>query len=106
LVRRQEALLIGPVRQEVLCGFSNTTRFEVLRATLRAFIDLPLVIEDYERAAEFYNRCRNQGIQGSSTDFLICAISLRYDAPIFTTDRDFKRYAKLTGVRLHEPQAR
>jgi len=94
--------LIGPVRQEVLSGFANTTQFELLRSTLRAFIDLPLVAEDYEHAAELCNRCRQQGVQGSPTDFLICAVSLRYDAPVFTTDRDFKRYAGHTGVRLHD----
>ncbi len=106
LVRRQEAMLIGPVRQEVLSGFANTTRFELLRATLRAFLDLPIEIEDYEHAADLGNRCRRQGVQGSATDFLICAVSLRCDAPVFTTDRDFKRYAKSTGVRLHHPRSK
>ena len=101
LVRRQEAMLIGPIRQEVLSGFASTTRFELLRATLRAFVDLPLIIEDFEQAADLHNRCRRQGVQGSPTDFLICAVSLRYDAPVFTTDRDFGRYTKYAGVRLH-----
>jgi predicted nucleic acid-binding protein len=101
LVRQQEAAIIGPIRQEVLGGFANTARFELLRATLRAFIDLPLVVEDFEQAADLHNRCRRQGVQGSPADFLICAVSLRLDAPIFTTDRDFERYAQLTSVRLH-----
>lgn len=96
-------MLIGPVRQEVLSGFSYTKRFEVLRVTLKAFDDLSLETIDYEVAARFYNVCRRKGVQGSATDFLICAISLRCDAPVFTSDRDFKRYPKLTGVRLHMP---
>jgi hypothetical protein len=94
-------VLIGPVRQEVLSGFANAARFELLRATLRAFIDLPLVIEDFEQAADLHNHCRRHGVQGSPTDFLICAVSLRCDAPVLTTGRDFTRYAKLTGIRLH-----
>lgn len=39
-----------------------------------------------ERAAEFYNHCRNKGVQGSNTDFLICAVAARFKTPIFTTD--------------------
>lgn len=55
LVRLQQADMIGPVRQEVLCGFSSSKRFEQLRTTLRAFDDLPIEIADYELAANFYN---------------------------------------------------
>lgn len=94
-------MLIGPVRQERLSGFANTARFELLRATLCAFVDLPLVIEGFEQAADLHNRCREHGVQGSPTDFSICAVALRYDAAVFTTDRDFRQYAKHTGVRLH-----
>jgi predicted nucleic acid-binding protein len=104
LVSRQNAVLIGPVRQEILSGFANTARFEILRATLRAFIDLPLTIDDFELAAGFDNLCRRKGIQGSPTDFLICAVSMRYDATIFTTDDDFTRYSTFIGIRLHHRQ--
>ena len=85
LVRRQEAVLIGPVRQEVLCGFANTKQFETLRLTLRAFIDLRLVIEDYEHAAEFYDRCRQHGAQGSPTDFFSLQILLSGKSPSNST---------------------
>jgi predicted nucleic acid-binding protein len=101
LVRQQRAVLIGPVRQEALSGFSQSTRFDLLRVTLRAYSDLEIATGDYEMAAKFANDCRRRGIQGSATDFLICAISVRYDAPVFTIDRDFKRYAAHTGIRLH-----
>jgi predicted nucleic acid-binding protein len=58
--------------------------------------------EDYELAAEYFNTARNKGIQGSNTDFLICAISTRREMPAFTTDKDFIHYQSVLPVRLHE----
>ena len=101
LIRQHQALLIGPVRQEVLSGVPDTSQFIKLRATLRAFTDVVMTTSDHELAAELHNLCRRKGVQGSPTDFLICAVARRHDAAIFTTDRDFKRYAKFTGDRLH-----
>ena len=31
-------------------------------------------------AAKFFNVCRSKGIQGSNTDFLICAVAVRFSA--------------------------
>jgi len=42
---------------------------------LQAFPDLKLSPADYEQAAEFFNLCRSQGVQGSNTDF--CCVLLR-----------------------------
>lgn len=33
-----------------------------------------------------------KGVQGSNTDFLICAVANRLKFPIFTTDNDFKKF--------------
>lgn len=101
LVRSGRALLLGLVRQELLSGIRNTVQFAALRDHLRAFPDLPLMAEDYEEAADCFNRCRGQGIQGSTIDFLLCAIALRRDLPIFTVDADFHQYDKVLGLKLH-----
>jgi len=101
LVRREQAALIGPVRQEVLSSIASAKQCELVRTSLRGFEDLSLLTADYERAAELHNFCRRKGIQGSPTDFLICAVALRYDAPVFTMDRDFNSYAEHAGIRLH-----
>jgi predicted nucleic acid-binding protein len=106
LIRRQEAWLIGPVRQEVLSGFSETRQFIELRALLRAFVDIELETADFEFAAELHNVCRRKGVQGSSTDLLLCAVALRRDAAVFTSDVDFRHYGRYTGVRLHSPPSR
>jgi predicted nucleic acid-binding protein len=93
--------LIGPIRQELLSGIRDQKQFNLVRDKLRRFVDLPITVEDYEEAASYYNRCRAKGIQGSSTDFLICAIANRHDLKIFTDDRDFNSYSKVLPVRLY-----
>ena len=41
---------------------------------------------DYALAGQFFNTCRANGVQGSNTDFLICAASVNHDLPILTLD--------------------
>ena len=104
LIREMRAGLIGPVRQELLSGIRDEHFFENVRLHLRGFEEIPIQTCDYEEAARIDNRCRSKGVQGSPTDFLICAVALRYSMPIFTTDRDFSRYAKYVGITLHQPR--
>ena len=66
--------------------------------------DLNLEKQDYELAAEYFNTARKKGIQGSNTDFLICAISTRHNMPILTTDKDFSNFQKVFPVKLHNPR--
>jgi len=42
-----------------------------------------------------------RGVAGSAIDFLICAIALRRNWQIFTTDRDFIRYAEVLALKLY-----
>ena len=90
-------VLLGVIRQEVLYGIRYTEQFIRLRDYLRAFPDIELTSEDYELAAEFFNTCRSNGVQGSNTDFLICAVAHRRGYSIFTTDKDFENF------QLHIP---
>jgi predicted nucleic acid-binding protein len=53
-------------------------------------------------AAQFFNICRAKGVQGSNTDFLICAVAVRWQLAIFTTDGDFTLFAKHLPIVLHE----
>jgi predicted nucleic acid-binding protein len=104
LIREGRARLIGPVRQEVLSGVPDAGQFQALRSRLAAFPDHPIVPQDYETAAEFYNRCRTKGIQGSHIDFLICAVAWRNQMTVLTKDADFIRYAQFLPVSLHRPR--
>jgi predicted nucleic acid-binding protein len=104
LIREVRVQMIGPVRQELLSGVKNRSQFQKLRNHLRAFPDLELTTRDYETAAEFYNLCRGKGIQGSNTDFLICAIAARHNIPILTTDGDFTLFQPHLPITLHCPR--
>ena len=101
LIEEYRVQMIGPIRQEILSGIRDQTQFHRLQEHLRAFPNLPLVAADYERAAEFFNTCRRQGVQGSNTDFLICAIAARRQMPIFTVDDDFKRFEAHLPAKLY-----
>ncbi len=101
LVEDGRVAMIGPVRQEILSGLRERAQFERLREHLRAFPDVEVTTEDFEEAASLFNRCRQKGIQGSNTDFLICAIALRRDFAVFTTDADFKHFSGVLPIKLH-----
>jgi len=94
--------IIGPIRQEILSGIRHSDQFKQLRDTLRAFPDLTIETADFERAAEFFNICRQNGVQGSNTDFLICAVAERHELSIFTTDRDFDHFRDFLPITLFE----
>ena len=101
LIRDYRVQMIGPVRQEILSGIRSKERYDSLREHLRAFPDLPLTAEDHELAASYFNVCRQFGIQGSNTDFLICALGARHRMPIFTVDEDFRRFAQQLPIELY-----
>jgi predicted nucleic acid-binding protein len=101
LVLDRRVVLIGPIRQELLSGIRDADQFDVLKRHLDAFPDLELDADDYVTAARFFNRCRSKGIQGSNTDFLICAIAARHSLAIFTTDKDFDHYSHCLPITRH-----
>jgi len=102
LIQDGRVAMIGPIRQEILSGIRERPHYERLREQLRSFPDSEITSGDYEEAASFYNRCRTKGIQGSNTDFLICAIAARNAFPIFTTDQDFTHYAGILPIELYD----
>lgn len=102
LVQDSRVAIIGPIRQEVLSGSRDRANFDRLRDYLGDFTDTEIITADYEEAAAFYNECQRNGIQGSHTDFLICAVAVRNDFSIFTTDGDFARYAKVLPIALYD----
>ena len=104
LIGEGRVLMLGAIRQELLSGIRANEPFKKLREGLRSFPDEPLSQEDYEDAADCFNRCRLKGIQGSNTDFLLCAVALRRGVPIFTTDYDFRGFAKHLHLELHQPR--
>jgi len=93
-------VIIGPIRQELLSGISNPTQFNKLKRTLSFFEDIILKTDYFVKAAEFSNICRKNGIQGSTTDFLICAVANLEKLSIFTVDNGFINYNKYLKLKL------
>ena len=104
LIKEVRVQIIGPIRQEILSGVKKKQQFTKLKKIVAAFPDLDLTSEDFELSAEYFNLLRSKGIQGSNTDFLICAVSTRHKMPIFTTDKDFLSFQKHIPITLHVPR--
>jgi len=92
--------VLGCVRQEILSGVRDSKQFELLKNRLRSFPDLPLFQADYEVAAEFFNLFRSRGVQGSNTDFLICAVASRRNLSIYTANYDFVTFKEHIDIQV------
>ena len=101
LILDGRALMIGPVRQEILSGIRFVKQFERLESHLSAFPDEPLKSSDFVEAARCCNKCLDSGVQTGFTDILICAVAIRLGLSIFTTDADFSHIAKALPITLH-----
>jgi predicted nucleic acid-binding protein len=105
LILEGRVQMLGPIRQELLSGIKYKEQFKKLRKILSSFPDFEVQSKDYEKAAELFNQCRKNGIQGSNTDFLICVIVINNNLGILTTDEDFSNFKKvISDLRLIEPR--
>jgi len=104
LDRERRARLIGLVRQELLSGIRTAEHFEKLRLHLRSFPDEHIDTSDHEEAAEAGNRCRGKGIVVSIADILLCAVAIKREWAIFTTDPNFTNCVKLLPISIHAPR--
>ena len=104
LVEEGRVQLIGPIRQEILCGIRSEKQFEKIEESLSSFPDKTVESEVYVLAAKFFNLCRSKGVQGSNTDFLICACSVSWGYPILTKDKDFLLFREFLPCELLEPR--
>lgn len=104
LIREGRARVIGLVRQELLSGIKTSEQYEKLRLHLRSFPDEVVDTSDHEEAAKAGNRCRAKGIVVSIVDILLCAVAIKRQWAIFTTDPDFSNYARVLPLRIHAPR--
>lgn len=101
LIREGRVRVVGLIRQELLSGIRTTEQYEKLRLYLRSFPDEVVDTSDYEQAAKASNRCRAKGVGVSIVDVLLCAVAIKRDWAIFTTDPDFSLYAKVLPLRIY-----
>ena len=102
LINQGRVRMIGLIRQELLTGIKHQNQFEILKIKLRSFHDLPLSMEIHEFAAEIANKCISRGLQGSHSDFLICAVSKIEKTYIYALDHDFIGFSKVVGLNLYK----
>jgi hypothetical protein len=102
LIDENQVKVIGPIRQELLSGYSDKRSYDKLRRKMSYFPNEPILDADYEAAAECSNICRVKGVLGSHIDFLICAVSIRTKFQVFTTDKDFQNYSNHLPISLYE----
>ena len=104
LIQEGRVEMIGPIRMEVLSGIRESNVFDSFAERLSAFPDRQISSEVYVLAARFYNLCRSKGIQGSNTDFLICACAVKWNVPILSKDKDYQRYLKYVPIDILKPR--
>lgn len=92
LMRENRILLIGPIRQEILTGIKDPSKYLLLKEYLRAYEDQQITTEAYELAAKIANECAKNGIAISSIDATISAFVVLGGHEIYTYDQDFLRY--------------
>ena len=101
LIEEDRALLLGPVRQEILSGVRHNSQFKRLRNALEAFPDEPITSEDYIQAALITNHCLSNGVTTGAVDALIAAVAIGRELPVVTTDRDFEHMAAHVPLKLY-----
>jgi hypothetical protein len=100
VIRDMTLVIIGLIRQEILCGIVDPQRFVKLKTKISVFEDFTIETDDYELAAEFYNECRKHGVQGSHIYFLICAVAVHNHVAILALDNDFEQYRRYIPITL------
>lgn len=96
----EQIFLLGVILQEILSGIADKALFDRLADYLAAFPLVELGREAYVAAAELRNKCRKNGIQAGTIDFLIASTCIEKGLLLFTLDKDFEAIASLGGLKL------
>ena len=90
-IRDRRAAIIGPIRQEILSGIRNRAQFARTEETLDPYRDEEITGADYIEAARLNNRCQDHGVQCGPGDILLCAVAVRKQYGILTSDQGLSR---------------
>lgn len=97
-------VLIGMIRQELLSGIKEQAQYEKVKAALDAFLDEPIDTADHEYAARLYNECRSRGGEAGPVDMLICAVAVRRNWQVLSSDGALNRCLAVAR-KFHDKQA-
>lgn len=90
-IQDDSALIIGPIRQEILSGIRDKAHFAKTERLLDPFRDEEIKAVDYLEAARLFNLCQDHGVQCGAVDILMCAVSVRNCFGILTCDTGLER---------------
>ena len=90
-VQDRRAMILGPIRQEILSGIRNVAHFAKTAGLLGPFLDEAIETSDYIEAARLFNLCRDRGVQCGPVDILICTVAARNHYGVLTYDQGLKR---------------
>ena len=85
------ALIVGPIRQEILSGIRDKAQFAKIEELLDPFRNEEITAGDYVEAARLFNLCQNHGVQCGAVDTLLCAVAVRNRCGILTCDGGLQR---------------
>ncbi len=90
---------------EVLAGARDEPHLAKLRGLVSRTTFLAVEgLDDFERGAELYRRCRRAGETiRALNDCLIAAIAVRCGVDVLAADRDFDVLARHSQLHLHRP---
>ena len=103
LIGKGSAIMIGPVRQEILSGVRYTVQFDRLMSALSAFPDEPVTATDFVEAARICNKCLDSGIVIGNTTCLIGAVAITREMEILTIDQEFQKLTSVVEIPLYQP---
>jgi hypothetical protein len=101
LVDEGRVAIIGPIRQEILSGIKDEKKYLILKQYMEAFEDEKIETIDYENAALISNKCISKGFAVTAIDALIVAFVVRNGWEIYTKDKDFDRYEKISKLKKY-----
>ncbi len=90
------------VLQEFLTGFSSDKNFQKGLDALSGFRVNYADYEDHLMAARIRSQCHKKGIQSSSIDVLIAAMTINLNGRLLTVDKDFKNISRICHLKLFQ----
>lgn len=98
-----EIAICPPIVQELLQGARTPDSYATVWESIfeSRMLDDPMPLEAFERAAQIFRDCRDDGyVIASPYDCLIAACAIRHRIPLLQRDRDFEKIAEVAPLDL------
>jgi predicted nucleic acid-binding protein len=103
IIDTEEVFVAGIIVQELLSCIKDRKLFDQIRDVITDVGYVEPVVEDYVAAASMSAMLQAKGITATTIDLLIAAVAIRRSMPVLTSDKDFRRIAEHSGLKVIEP---